>query len=210
MKPTHKRTAHRGRLAAIMTLGLAFALGSFWLVQVINRGDIGNQGEGLLNEPDYIVEKFSFVRMTPAGKPRYIVSGDKLTHRPVDDISDVERPVVQNMAPAQQAMTMNAQRGRIDHTKNVVDLEDKVHIERAGSAAVKPLTIRTEQLRVFPDEERMTSDQLVTMTVGATSIRGVGMRADNAAQTVRFSKNSQIVYPARARQAPAKNTGQEQ
>ncbi|MDB5906677.1 MAG: lptC [Massilia sp.] len=193
-----------------MTLGLAFALGSFWLVQVINRGDIGAQGEGLLNEPDYIVEKFSFVRMTPAGQPRYIVSGDKLTHRPVDDISDVERPVVQNMAPVKQAMTMNAQRGRIDHTKNVVDLEGQVDIERAGSAVVKPMTIRTEQLRVFPDEERMTSDQLVTMTVGAASIRGVGMRADNAAQTVHFSKRSQIVYPPRGRQAPATNTGQKQ
>lgn len=193
-----------------MTLGVAFALGSFWLVQVINRGDIGTQVEGLRNEPDYIVEKFSFVRMTPAGKPRYIFSGDKLTHRPVDDISDIERPVVQNMSPVRQAITMHAQRGRIDHTRNLVDLEGKVDIERAGSAAVKPLTIRTEQLRVFPDEDRMTSDQLVTMTVGAASIRGVGMRADNAAQTVHFSKNSQIVYPPRARQAPATKPGQGQ
>jgi hypothetical protein len=30
-------------------------------------------------------------------------------------------------------------------------------------------------------------------------MRGVGMRADNAAQTVHFSNNGQIVYPPRAR-----------
>jgi lipopolysaccharide export system protein LptC len=182
-----------------MTLGVAFALGSFWLVQLINQGDLGGQVGGLQNEPDYIVEKFSVVRMTPAGKPRYIVSGDKLTHRPVDDISDVERPVVQNMSPVQQAMTMNAQRGRIDHTRNVVDLAGQVDVERAASPAVKRMTMKTEQLRVFPDEERMTSDQLFTMTLGAASIHGVGMQADNAAQTVHFSKNGQIVYPPKAR-----------
>jgi lipopolysaccharide export system protein LptC len=199
MKPAHKRTAHRGRLATIMTLGVAFALGSFWLVQVINQGDLGRQGEGVQNEPDYIVEQFSFVRMTPAGKPRYIVSGDKLTHRPVGDISDVERPVVQNMSTVRQGMTMNAQRGRIDHGKNVVDLAGKVEIERAASPGVKHLTMKTEQLTVFPDEERMTSDQEVTMTLGAASVRGVGMQADNAAQTVHFSNNGQIVYPPRAR-----------
>jgi lipopolysaccharide export system protein LptC len=199
MKPGHKRTAHRGRLAAMMIVGVAFALGSFWLVQVINQGDLGGPGAGLQNEPDYIVEKFSVVRMTPDGKPRYIVSGDKLTHRPVDDISDVERPVVRNMSPVQQAMTMNAQRGRIDHTRNVVDLAGQVHVERAASPAVKPLTMKTEQLTVFPDEERMTSDREVTMTLGAASVRGVGMQADNAAQTVHFSKNGQIVYPPKGR-----------
>jgi lipopolysaccharide export system protein LptC len=182
-----------------MAVGLVFALGSFWLVQVINRGDAGGPGTGLQNEPDYIVEKFSFVRMTPAGKPRYIVSGDKLTHRPVDDVSDIERPVVQNMSPVRQAMTMNAQRGRIDHGKNVVDMEGKVDIERAALANAKRMTMKTEQLTVFPDEERMTSNQEVVMTLGSASIRGVGMQADNAAQTVHLSKNGQIVYPPKAR-----------
>jgi lipopolysaccharide export system protein LptC len=199
MKSAHKRTAHRGRLALIMALGVAFALGSFWMVQVINQGDAGGSGIGMQDEPDYIVEKFSFVRMTPAGKPRYIVSGDKLTHRPVGDISDIERPVVQNMSPARQAMTMNAQRGRLDHGKNVVDLEGHVDIERAASPAAQRMTMKTEQLTVFPDEERMTSSQEVTMTLGAASIRGVGMQADNAAQTVHFSNNGRIVYPPKAR-----------
>src|SRR5437588_8368406 len=113
-RPIHKRTAHRGRLAAIMLVGAGFALGSFWLVQLITQGELGAGGQGLRNEPDYIVEKFSFVRMTPAGKPRYIISGDKLTHHPVDDISDVDRPVVRNLSPVQQPITMNARRARID------------------------------------------------------------------------------------------------
>jgi lipopolysaccharide export system protein LptC len=198
-RPTHKRTAHRGRLTAIMLVGVGLALGSFWLEQVINRDEFGARRDGLQNEPDYIIEKFSIVRMTPVGKPRYIISGDKLTHRPVDDISDVDRPVVRNMSPVQQPITMNAQRARIDHVRDVVDLEGNVDVQRAASPAGKHMTIKTEQMTVFPDEDRMSSDQAVTMTLGAASIRGVGMQADNAAQTVHFSKNGQIVYPPKAR-----------
>ncbi|UUZ51714.1 LPS export ABC transporter periplasmic protein LptC [Massilia sp. B-10] len=32
------------------------------------------------DEPDYIVEKFSFVRMDANGQPHYLFYGDKLTH----------------------------------------------------------------------------------------------------------------------------------
>jgi lipopolysaccharide export system protein LptC len=198
-RPIHKRTAHRWRLTTIMMVAVVFALGSFWLVQVINRGELPGGGGAPKTEPDYIVEKFSFVRMTLTGKPRYIISGDKLTHRPEGDISDVDRPVVQNLSPVQQPMTMNAQRARIDHTNNVVDLAGKVDIQRAASPAAKRMTIKTEQLTVFPDEDRMTSDQAVVMTLGDASIRGVGMQADNAAQTVHFSKSGQIVLPPRPR-----------
>jgi lipopolysaccharide export system protein LptC len=186
-------------MATIMMVGTMFALGSFWLVQVINRGELGGGADAPKTEPDYIVENFSFVRMTLTGKPRFIVSGDKLTHRPEGDISDVEKPVVQNLSPVQQPMTMNAERARIDHTKNVVDLVGKVDIQRAASPAAKRMTIKTEQLTVFPDEDRMTSDQAVVMTLGDASIRGIGMQADNAAQTVHFSKSGQIVLPPRPR-----------
>jgi lipopolysaccharide export system protein LptC len=195
----HKRTAHRWRVGAILIAGTVFALGSFWLVQVINRGDFSRGVDAPKTEPDYIVENFSFVRMTPDGKPRYIVSGDKLTHRPEGDISDVEKPVVLNLSPVQQPMTMNAERARIDHAKNVVDLMGKVDIERAASPSAKRMTIKTEQLTVFPDEDRMTSNQAVVMTLGDSSIRGIGMQADNAAQTVHFSKNGQIVFPPKPR-----------
>jgi lipopolysaccharide export system protein LptC len=195
----HKRTAHRWRLGASLIAGTVFALGSFWLVQVINRGSFSSGVEAPKTEPDYIVENFSFVRMTPDGKPRYIVSGDKLTHRPEGDISDVDKPVVLNLSPAEQPMTMNAERGRIDHAKNVVDLMGRVDIQRAASPKTKRMTIKTEQLTVFPDEDRMTSSQAVVMTLGDSRIQGVGMQADNAAQTVHFSKSGQIMFPPKPR-----------
>ena len=69
----HKRTAHRWRLLSTMMVGIFFAFGSFWLLQLITNGDLSITPDTNKSEPDYIVEKFSFVRMTTDGKPRYMI-----------------------------------------------------------------------------------------------------------------------------------------
>lgn len=193
----HKRTAHRWRLTAIMMAGIFFALGSFWLLEVMNRGDQDLRAEALKNEPDYIVDKFSIVRMTPAGQPRYIVSGAKLTHRPIDDTSEVEHPVLQSISDDKPPMRITALRARINQPDNKVDLLGKVDIDRAPAAGGKRMTLKTEALTVYPDEDRMLTDQPVEMMLGSSIVRGTGMRADNAAQTVHVAGRGQLIYPPR-------------
>lgn len=194
MRHAHKRTAHRWRLITIMVVGGFFALGSFWLVQMVNRGG-DPLGAADKREPDYIVENFSFVRMSPAGTPHYIISGDRLAHRPIDDTSMIDQPVVQSITAAHPPMTMTALRARIRHAENEVELLGKVDIERAPTATARRLKIRTEALTLYPDEDRMTSNEAVEVKLGDATIRGTGLQADNAAQTVHFSSKGQIVYP---------------
>jgi lipopolysaccharide export system protein LptC len=195
----HKaRTAHRWRLAATLLIGTFLAFGSFWLLQVMNRSDSDIGAAADLKEPDYIVEKFSFVRMSPEGKPRYLFYGAKLTHIPLDDASDVVQPIMQNMTPGQAPMTMNAKRARIYHGENKVDLLGQVDIQRPPSADSQGLRIKTEALTVFPDEERMQSDQKVLVTLGAATITGNGMRANNASRQLDFTGRGKIIYPPKA------------
>ncbi len=195
----HKaRTAHRWRLLATILAGTFLAFGSFWLLQVMNRSDADIGPGADLKEPDYIVEKFSFVRMTPEGKPRYLFYGAKLTHIPLDDASDVVQPIMQNMAPGEAPMTMNAKRARIYHAENKVDLLGQVDIHRPPSAIAQGMRIKTEALTVFPDEERMQSDQKVLVTLGAATITGTGMRANNASRQLDFTGRGKIIYPPKA------------
>ena len=202
-----KRTAHRWPLLITITVGIFLALGSFWLVQVMQRGDGQIDPDAAGNEPDYIIEKFSFVRMTPEGKPRYLFYGAKLTHRPLNDVSDVAQPMLQNMAPGEKPMTIRAQTARIRHQENQVDLIGKVDVHRPASPQTRELHMTTEALTVFPDEDRMESNQRVDMALGAATISGVGMKANNATRQVQFASRGQIIVPPKAaRSAP--NTGQ--
>jgi lipopolysaccharide export system protein LptC len=193
----NKRTAHRWRLLAVMLTAVFTAFGSFWLLQVM-RGQEGPRITGRSTEPDYIVENFSFVRMTETGQPRYVISGAKLTHRPFDDVSEIERPVVQSMTTEHPRMTMRADRARVLHEKDQVDLAGNVDVERPATPGTKPMRIRTEALTVLPDEEIMKTDQPIDMTLGAATLHAVGMDANNATQRVNLHSQGHLFYPPRA------------
>jgi len=195
----HKRTAHRWRLLTIMTVGVFFAFGSFWLLQLITNGDLSITPDTNKSEPDYIVEKFSFVRMTPDGKPRYVIGGDKLTHLPMDDSADIVNPRVKGVAPGQAPMTIVAKQARVDHGNTQVHLKGDVDIVRLPTEKTQPMTLKSQALTIFPDEEIMTSDVAVDMVVGANAFSAIGMRANNATGEVILNRNVQILLPPKRR-----------
>jgi len=190
-----KRTAHRWPLLFTIVGGMFLAFGSYWLLHVIQSGGGSDADSEFGNNPDYIVEKFSFVRMTPEGKPHYLFSGDKLTHRPIDDTSEVLRPVLQNLAPGTAPTTIVAKSALVHHQQNQVDLRGQVDINRPESPAGQAMRIRTEELTVFPDEDRMESKVAVQAQMGDATVRGVGMKANNATRQLQFASSGQIVYP---------------
>jgi lipopolysaccharide export system protein LptC len=194
----HKRTAHRWRILLTMTAGVFFAAGSFWLLQVMQRDDGDISASASRDEPDYIVEKFSFVRMAANGQPHYLFYGDKLTHLPANDASDVEKPVLKTIVPGQPTMTVTSKKARIFHAEDKVELSGAVDIQRPQSPSSRYLHLQTEALTVFPDEDRMESDQKVSMMLGTATVTGVGMQANNATRQIDFSSKGHIVYPPKA------------
>jgi lipopolysaccharide export system protein LptC len=194
----NKRVAHRWRLTAVMTVGILFALGSFYLVQMASLNNV-LPSNALKSEPDYIVEKFSFVRMGPSGRPRYIIAGDKLTHRPIDDIADVEQPVVNSLTTQHPPMTMHAKRARIDQTKSVIQLNGAVDIERVASPLGSGMKLRTEALTLYTDEDRMETDQPFNLQMGRQTVTGVGMRANNATGKVKIQSKTMFELQPRTR-----------
>jgi lipopolysaccharide export system protein LptC len=195
----YKRTAHRWRLLMIMIVGVFFAFGSFWLLQVMQGEDGDARLGGPQDEPDYIVENFSFVRMTEEGRPSYVVSGKRLAHRTLGDISEVEQPVVQGMAPGRPRMTIVARQGRILHEEHRVDLLGDVDIQRPATPTTEAMHVQTQALTVLPDEEIIKTDKPIDMQLGAATVRGTGMVANNATQQLHVASRGQIVYPPRQR-----------
>jgi lipopolysaccharide export system protein LptC len=197
----NKRTAHRWRMLALMVTAVFFAFGSFWLLQAIQTGDTASVGSNL-NEPDYIVENFSFVRMTENGAPRYVMSGARLAHHPDNDVSEVSKPIVESMAPGRPRMTMHADRGQVYHAENRVELMGNVDIARPATPKSEALRARTEALTLLADDEIVKTNLPVHMTLGAASVNGVGMVAENPTQKLHLGGRGQIVYPPRQHAAP--------
>jgi len=196
---TYKRTAHRWKLLTIMMIATFCAFGSFWLVQLMEE-DADTRLGGPLTEPDYIVENFSFVRMTEQGKPSYVVSGKRLAHTPEGDVSHVEQPVMQGMTPGRPRMTIVANNAQIFHEEHRVELLGKVDIQRPATPTSEALHVQTEALTVLPDEEILKTERPIQMQLGGATVHGTGMVANNATQKLHLASRGQIVYPPRARQ----------
>ena len=195
----YKRTAHRWKLLTVMMIAVFCAFGSFWLVQLMESEDTDGRLGGPLSEPDYIVENFSFVRMTEEGKPSYVVTGKRLAHTPEGDVSVVEQPAMQGMTPGRPRTDIVAQRARIHHEEHRVELLGNVDIRRPATPTSEALRVRTQALTVLPDEEILKTDKPIEMQLGAATVTGTGMVANNATQKLHLASRGQIIYPPRQR-----------
>jgi lipopolysaccharide export system protein LptC len=182
-----------------MLLALFAAFGTFWLLELMNRAGEEMQADMRMNEPDYIVERFSFVRLSKDGKPSYIISGDKLTHRPIDDSSEIDKPIVRSLAQDKPPMDIRSKTARVDDVNSRVTLREDVTIDRAAGDANKELHLETDKLVIYPDEDRMETDQPVRMKSGGTTAQANGMRADNASRQLSLSGRGTLVFPPKAR-----------
>jgi lipopolysaccharide export system protein LptC len=195
----NQRTAHRFRLSIGMLLALFAAVGSFWILELLNRAGEEMQADMRMNEPDYIVERFSFVRLNKEGKPSYIISGDKLTHRPIDDSSEIDKPIVRSLAQDQPPMDIRSKTARVDDVNSRVTLREDVRIDRAAGQSNKELHLETDKLVIYPDEDRMETDQPVRMKSGETTAQASGMRANNASRQLELAGRGTLVFPPKAR-----------
>lgn len=195
----NQRTAHRFRLSIGMFIALFGAVGTFWLLELLNRADEQMQADMRMNEPDYIVERFSFVRLNHDGKPAYIISGDKLTHRPIDDSSEIDKPIVRSLTQDQPPMEIRSKTARVDDINSRVTLRDEVKIDRAASGSNKDLHLETDKLVIYPDEDRMETDRPVVLRSGDATAHGNGLKADNASRQLQLAGRGSLVLPPKQR-----------
>ena len=97
-------------------------------------------------------------------------------------------------------MTMTADTANVNQDQNQIDLIGNVDISRPGSKTSQPLRIRTEALTVLPDEEISKTDKPIQMTLGAASVTGVGMVANNATQQVTLGGRGELIFPPKGKQ----------
>lgn len=183
------RTAHRWRLFLMLALVGALALGSFWVLEVMRKSTEDRMPDIPRSEPDYYVENFSFVKMTPGGSARYKISGQRLTHYPLDDSYEIRQPRVHSLGEARLPLTMRAERARVEDDNSKIHLYDKVEIERPASGNAAYFHLASEYLLFLPDDDVMQSDQTVHLTLGKSTLTGAAMVANNATRELRVSGN---------------------
>lgn len=190
------RSAHRVRFLLLLVLFIILALGSFWLVQVMHKDTDELLPKPTRTEPDYYVQHFNYVQMSPDGQPRYNISGDVLTHNPVDDSFDVQKPVMHSLDKERPPMNLRADRGKIEDNNSKVHLYGDVNADRPRTPMADNFHLKSEYLLLLPDDDIMQSDKPVEITVGQSILNGTGMDFNNSTRVLKLFSKVHGVYRA--------------
>ena len=193
-----RRSAHRYRLLLLLGIAVALALGSFWLLQIIQKTATDDPQASRSNEPDYYVEKFNFVRMSKTGEARYTVTGARMIHRPVDDTYEITLPVIHSLSQERPPLTVRSERALAVPDNSKIHMIDKVEADRPASATSDHFHLKSDYVLVLPDDDVLQTDRAVDMTLGSAHMTGVGMYVNNATHEFRMAQRVHGTYPPRA------------
>ncbi|MDR2239193.1 MAG: LPS export ABC transporter periplasmic protein LptC [Zoogloeaceae bacterium] len=172
---------------------------TFWLQQMTELK--GERSDALLrHDPDYYAENFSMRRFDRNGNLQNMLIAKKAVHYPDDDTMVVTEPRIAFLNRA-RPMHVTAAQGLVGPQGGEIALIGNVRGVRAATAKNSESVFTTTHVTVLPDDEVARTGAAVTITQGASVIRGVGMEADNKKQIylLRSQVNSTIDKKHRSR-----------
>ncbi len=166
---------------------------TYWLnkqVQPIAPASDSN----LRHDPDYIINNFTATSLDTQGRPRFIMSAQKMWHYPDDDSTHLDAPQLVSLLAEHPPMRTSALRGTISSKGDEVFLYDDVLIVRPAYATQSEQTFRSNYMHVIPDRDIADTDHFVTMADARTNIQAVGMELNNKERTVKLLSRVRSTY----------------
>lgn len=160
-------------------LGLSALLGiTYWLsdsasVTPQTQVDLAEQDHSI----DFYMESYDAIIMDKQGKPVQRITSPRLTHYADDDTTELEQPDITVHRKIGSAWQIKSERGWVAADNKLVLLTGNVRIDRDKSAANPAMKLRTERLRVLPDDDYVESDKAVYMETDRQKVHANGMRA---------------------------------
>lgn len=130
MRPKEKSNRGVGALVPLTILLLLVGL-TAWLDRTVEQ-TVPPATRPVTHDPDYVVEKFTVLRLSELGETHYSLTAQKLIHYPDDDTSHLAQPVLRELQPGKPDVRIRADRGLVTAQGDEAKLYDNVEIFRAG------------------------------------------------------------------------------
>lgn len=168
------RPAFTTSLFPLLVAGLLAAM-TYWL-EMATRQQGGPTDGKSRHDPDYMVENFEVRRFGPDGALQHTLRATFMQHYPDDDTTHVTAPdLTYHRTPPTHVTAKSA---RLDSEGKHVELIDDVRVTRGGLNGRPDTVLTTTRLDAFPDDERATTREPVTITQGLSIVHGIGLDAN--------------------------------
>ena len=157
---------------------------SVWLDRVTQQEPVAKTDK-TRHEADFSADKITLHRFDPTGKVQYILVADSMVHYADDESSELKNPRL-NYLNRPEPVWVESRFATVNKDGSTVVLTDQVLVRRTAHAGKPESTLRTEQMTVWPEDEKMRADKPVTLTQGQTVINAERMESDNIIGEIRL------------------------
>ena len=157
---------------------------SVWLDRVTQQEPVARTDK-TRHEADFSADKITLHRFDQTGKIQYVLVADSMVHYADDESSELKNPRL-NYLNRPGPVWIESRFAAVNKDGSTVHLTDDVLVRRAAHDGKPESTLRTEQMTVWPDDEKMRADKPVTLTQGQTVINAERMESDNIVGEVRL------------------------
>jgi lipopolysaccharide export system protein LptC len=141
------------------------------------------------DRPDYVLRDFELTALNGEGKESFTLRAPSLERRPNDETMSLVTPVFQVPDGTGKYWDIRAKQGWVSADQNEIRLTGEV---KANSPAddLRPITMNTERLNVFPGQSRASTDAVVTIVQPGSILRGRGFAVSTT--TKRYVFRSEV------------------
>jgi len=205
MPPRLRRAWERASLYLPVALMGLLALGTWWLVRSAPQPLVPQASTPVRHEADYFMRDFSVKSFDADGRLQSVVRGRLAQHYPDTDTLEIDAVQIHSTDAQGRVTVASAQRGVSNADGSEVQLFGDAVVERSapprpGQASAAPMRFEGQYLHAWVNEERVRSDQPVTLIQGGDRVTADSLDYDNKAQLLEMRGNVRgLVQPARNR-----------
>lgn len=184
----------------ILTLVLlAGAIASGWSLWNQRSADAPTTRAG--GRPDYVLNDFEIVALDVNGRESFTLRAPRLTRDPASRAMDISTPaftIPPKAGSNATAWDVRSAAGWVSPTGDEIRLRGRVRADTTDAEG-DPVNVATEQLNVYPEKDRATSKERVTLTQPGFTMTGIGVDARLAEKRVQILSKIEARYERKVR-----------
>jgi lipopolysaccharide export system protein LptC len=190
----------------LMALLAAF---TYWLVRSTPVPEAPREAAAPRSDPDYVMQGFSVQHYTQAGLPGVRLEGREMRHYPNTDQLEIDDVRVRHTDGQGRVSVATARQAQAEGDGSEVRLVGQAVVVRealtqdAADPLAQRLEFRGDFLHFFVDDQRVESDQPVTLVQGGARIRGQALVYDHTRRLLELTGGVQGELPPAGRRAGA-------
>lgn len=187
------------RFALIISVGILFILvaSTWWAADYAQRAVDIDPPSRLTHEPDNWAKTLVLLRTNPQGQVFQRLEGDLMEHFPDDNSYEILKPRAFVLRPQNPLIIATSRTATIYEDGDRIVMNGDAVILRLGDQERQPLNFRSDALTMLVKQDITYTDLPATAVSGRSRMSGVGMRYNNASQTLDVLKSTDVDIAAK-------------